>query len=287
MNNIFKVIIFILVMFVLVLFILVGVFLKFEYIRQNYTLQEFKNVDTKRASFSLTTIPSRIEHIEPCIKSLLFQNPKTVYLNIPDKLKKTGEEYIIPKWLDKYTTTGQVTLVRTKDVGPATKFMGILGAIIDPEHYIIVVDDDQIYNKYLLSNLVYRADNVGGNKVVSCDLYEGSVAGYAGYILKRKLLNNIIYFIWPNECFLVDDIWISEYFMHEKIEMIQLYNIYIVNFSISESPKNLQDLFKMKSIGNDNLIEGEYRTNVQQINPLYKDRGSKNQDCKNAIHAQK
>ena len=69
-----------------------------EYIRRNYTLQEFKNVDTKRASFSITTIPSRIEHIEPCIKSLLFQNPKTVYLNIPHKFKKE-EEALIEKAL--------------------------------------------------------------------------------------------------------------------------------------------------------------------------------------------
>ena len=97
-------IIFIVFLFSLILFFGVG-----EHVRKTYTLQEFTNVDTKKASFSLTTTPSRINGMEPTIKNLVAQNPKTIYLNVLYVLKKTGESYIIPKWLDKYK--GIVTLI--------------------------------------------------------------------------------------------------------------------------------------------------------------------------------
>jgi len=255
-----------------------------EYLRKNHSLQEFKNVDTKRASFSLTTIPSRINHIEPNLISLLSQNPKTVYLNIPYYFKKTGKSYDIPKWLDKYTETGEVTVVRTDDKGPATKFLGIIDQTIHPEHYIIVVDDDQIYNDKMLSNLVYKADNLGGESVVCCNLDSGSVTGYSGFIFKRKLLNNISRFIWPKECFLVDDPWITNYFKYNKIPINQLFDISVSNISIEKTSDNIISFLKSILVSNYNLQKGSYRTKVQQIDPLYVNRGNKNLECEIALN---
>lgn len=259
-----------------------------EYVRLNYSLQEFKNVDTRKASFTLTTIPSRINHIEPNLKSLIAQGPKTIYLNVPYIFKKTGERYIIPKWLTKYIETGEVTLIRSEDKGPATKFLGILEHNIDPEHYIIVVDDDQIYNDKLLSNLVHKLESLKKDSVVSSNIqfdgtngYSGNlITGYAGFIFKRKLLNNISKFVWPKECYLVDDVWITEYFKYNGIEMVQLFNVYVPNVSIVKTSDNVISF--LKSIIN-HLPKGSYREKVQEIDALYKDRGFKNLECKNAV----
>lgn len=273
-----------------------------EYLRKNYTLQEFKNVDTKKASFSLTTIPSRFEFIEPNIKSLIAQNPKTVYLNVPDVFKKTGEPYIIPEWLDKYTKTGQVTIIKTTDKGPATKFLGLLDIktsgflYIDPEEYIVVVDDDQIYNQKLLSNLIYKIEKVGDNNVVCAnpDIHIigkignpgeiGRVAtGYSGFIFKRKLINDILTFTWPDECYLVDDPWITKYFQYKNNKIYSLFDVPISNISISETPTNLFEFLKMIGVNNNNLEEGSYRKKVQTIDPLYATRGNKNSLCYIAV----
>lgn len=255
-----------------------------EHVRKNYTLQEFKNVNTNRASFSLTTIPSRINLIEPNLKSLLEQKPNTVYLNIPYIFKKTGEEYKLPKWLDKYIDNGEITVIRTEDKGPATKFLGLLEEKIHPEHYIIVVDDDQIYNDKLLSNLIYKADSIGGEGVVSSKIDSGLVTGYGGFIFKRKLLDNITKFIWPKECFLVDDAWITGYFKHQGIQMVQLFDISVANVSIEKTANNIFEFMSNIMISNINLKKGSYRAKVQQINPLYEDRGDKNLQCEMAIN---
>jgi hypothetical protein len=57
---------------------------------------------------TLTTIPSRLnsnypEDIRTCISSLLNQTFEDyeVHFNIPYKSNSTGEEYLIPEWLDK------------------------------------------------------------------------------------------------------------------------------------------------------------------------------------------
>lgn len=254
-----------------------------EYVRKNYTLQEFKNVDTKRASFSLTTIPTRINLIEPNIKALITQKPKTIYLNIPYVLKKTGESYVIPQWLDKYIESGEVIVVRTDDKGPATKFLGILNIKIHPEHYIIVVDDDQIYNDKLLTNLVHKADSIGGEGVVCANVDFGMVTGYSGFIMKRKLLNDISKFIWPKECYLVDDPWITNYFKYHKIPITQLFDISVSNISTEKTSPDIISFLRSIMVSNYNLQKGSYREKVQEINPLYADRGNKNMQCELAI----
>jgi hypothetical protein len=254
-----------------------------EHRRKNHTLQHFKNVDTKKASFSLTTIPSRIKHIEPNIQSLVAQNPKTVYLHVPHFFRKTNKTYEIPKWLDDYVIDGSVTLVRTHDRGPATKFLGLLDINMDPEHYVVIVDDDQIYNEKLLSNLLHKVDSLGGECVVGADTMNG-VTGYSGYIFKRRLLNGLSRFVWPDECYFVDDIWITNYFLSNGVRIVQLFDVFINNMSIGETPKNLAEFLNVMRVDNTNLEKGTYREKVQQIHPLYGRRGDKNERCQRSMN---
>lgn len=281
MNIYVKILITIFVIILVVIILLFGVY---EYVRKYNTLQEFKNVDTKRASFSLSTTPSRFENIEPNIISLIAQNPKTIYLNVPYVFKKTGEEYTIPKWLNKYIENGSVILIRTEDKGPATKFLGLLDHYIDSDHYIVVLDDDQIYNKKMLSNLIYKADEVGGNSVISCMIDDGLITGYGGYIFKRKLLDNILNYEMPKECLYVDDVYITNYFKYHNIKMIRLFNMAVPNISIEQDFDNIISYFKSVFITNEYVPKDSYRNKVSNINPLYMDRGSKNNDCQIALN---
>ncbi len=64
--------------------------------------------------------------------------------NIPFMCKKTGEEYIIPDWLDELVSE-KFKIYRTLDYGSITKILPTILRINDPETIIITVDDDLIY----------------------------------------------------------------------------------------------------------------------------------------------
>ena len=112
----------------------------------------------KNIILTLTTIPGRLHSaynydMRYCIESLLNQNGDynyEVHLNIPNVYDKTGEEYIIPEWLDLITDP-KLKIFRTDDYGSITKLIPTLKRIDDKDTYIIVVDDDIIYHTDLIT----------------------------------------------------------------------------------------------------------------------------------------
>lgn len=108
---------------------------------------------------SFTTSPTRINKCGQMINSILDQTrkPDLFLLNIPNEFERTGESYVIPKYIRKSLTVNQIA----RDYGPATK---ILPAVVylrehsgtganayDPEHTrIIYLDDDIAYPKRMI-----------------------------------------------------------------------------------------------------------------------------------------
>ena len=104
---------------------------------------------------SFTTSPTRINKCGPMIHSILDQTrkPDLFLLNIPETFARTGESYVIPKYIRKSLTVNQIDV----DYGPATK---ILPAVMylreragdyDPENTrIIYLDDDIAYPKRMI-----------------------------------------------------------------------------------------------------------------------------------------
>jgi hypothetical protein len=83
-----------------------------------------------RKVITLTTIPNRLRSkysydIKYCLDSLLEQNHEDyeVHLNIPHVFKRTGEEYIIPDWLENYNSNDKFNFFRTEDYGSATNIL--------------------------------------------------------------------------------------------------------------------------------------------------------------------
>lgn len=107
---------------------------------------------------SLTTIPSRLNSkyqldIEYCIQSLLNQSytgDYEIHLNIPHFLKLTNEEYVIPEKISSLCSS-KLKIFRTEDYGPATKLIPTIKRLDGPQDNIIVVDDDMVYHKDLVS----------------------------------------------------------------------------------------------------------------------------------------
>lgn len=110
---------------------------------------------------TLTTVPDRLKNKNPygfkaVIYSLMTQAYENyeVHLNIPKINKKTGEEYIIPEWLEElnnlYVRRNVLRIFRTDDYGPITKLYPTIKRIQEPETIIIVLDDDLIYDSRMI-----------------------------------------------------------------------------------------------------------------------------------------
>lgn len=125
---------------------------------------------------TLTTVPERLNQpvedgFKLVLKSLCEQNFDNyeVHLNLPEKYIVTGEEYIIPSWIDDYSAKYKnFKIFRTEDMGPPTK---VVPTIIreDKDTLLVVVDDDLVYHPDMISEHV-KYQNKLSNAVI---LYDG------------------------------------------------------------------------------------------------------------------
>lgn len=103
---------------------------------------------------SLTTLPSRISRLGPTLKSLLDQEVRAdgIRINLPEISRRESREYDIPEFLRGLDCVSVVPCSR--DWGPLTKLMPTLLDLQEqPRARILVVDDDTIYPRTLLSTL--------------------------------------------------------------------------------------------------------------------------------------
>src|ERR1035437_5613498 len=81
---------------------------------------------TRRVIVSLSTLPDRIENLEPTLDCLMSQSrvPDEIVLAVPEFSIRQKKPYVLPKYLARYP------LVRVlhcgKDWGPATKFIPVI-----------------------------------------------------------------------------------------------------------------------------------------------------------------
>jgi hypothetical protein len=159
---------------------------------------------------SLTTIPQRIEHIMPCLDSLLVQG-YPVYLwvsfQVPQSVLDSGAK-----------------VMRVKDCGPITK---LLPAFENGFKTVITADDDHIYGQGWAQGLLDWYDRLSGTVVcyrgrvfTTTKRYSDTrviygeraqvdmVTGVCGALYQRDLFSNQIFTAWE-EWPCADDIVIS------------------------------------------------------------------------------
>lgn len=215
-----------------------------------------------RIVISFATTPYRIDTIKPVLDSIFKQSikPNQVYLNIPFKSKVyDNKEYIIPTWLKHYPNV-IINQIAT-DYGPATKLIPTLKREQDPNTIIITIDDDMVYPKHMLRDLVrwylpgsYSSDYIANAAITGIgqnilfvpsfddipryDLYVNGVVfggdpslmviGMGGVAYKRKFFKEDIFSLLeglPTSCFLSDDLMISAYLHANYIDIIKLSDV--------------------------------------------------------------
>jgi len=102
----------------------------------------------------ITTLPSRIGLIRPCLESLLDGDrpPDRIVLTLPDALLREADGYDVPDFLgDRAWHGGIVEIARPpRDYGPGSKLLGALAAIAEPA-VLILADDDVRYARDFVS----------------------------------------------------------------------------------------------------------------------------------------
>jgi len=136
-----------------------------------------------RVIVGLTTTPKRIDLILPTIKSLLTQTRPAdqIILSVPERLARTGERFgDIPKELQELAGSGKLQIHRTKDYGPATKFIGPLEVGGNPDDMICWLDDDILYSPRLFQTLAEELRNRPKTALGVCGFF---ITGDKGYVL--------------------------------------------------------------------------------------------------------
>ena len=134
----------------------------------------------------LTTTPKRIHTVLPTIQSLLAQSMPAdeIILSVPEKLARTGERFPeIPAALQKLADDGKIHIARTRDHGPATKFVGPIHRMADSgqlsvlDSFVIWCDDDILYSPRMVQTLVENCPDKAAMGL--CGFFMTGPKGYA------------------------------------------------------------------------------------------------------------
>ena len=158
---------------------------------------------------SLTTMPKRIDLIRGMLDSITNQSLKVdhIEINIPYKCVRTGEDYVIPEWLESYPG---LQIFRTEDYGAITKIAPtLLRYKDDAETYLWSVDDDINYDSRLLDSIIRHHDpslkRVLANSVATID--SNGFHGCPGQNKNGMILEGFGTVLYPPKC--VEDDFLS------------------------------------------------------------------------------
>lgn len=183
---------------------------------------------------SLTSLPSRIGHVRPCLDSLLGGTlvPDRILLNVPPFSVREQAAYALPDFLgDPAFHRGIIEVVRTeRDWGPGTKLLGPLGVIRDP-CVLVIVDDDVRYKPEFLARL-YAAQTQDRGASFSFHVYRSNGLtigqGCDGFSFWLPNLAGMAAFaqthIVGTDLFFHDDLWISFFLKMRGIAVRSLTN---------------------------------------------------------------
>ena len=211
----------------LIICILVVIIIAWFVYNRSRSCSQYRPLKGENIYINFTTIPSRIKHIEPVIKSLLRGENIRVCVNIPITYKRFSERCVVPDFIKK---NKEVSVYRLKqDYGPLTK---IIGPLLNPEikgtDIVVVTDDDVPRSKEWITRLAkhIRHDPTQFYAYVNPSYENRIVRGIDGYGFIKDLLDvqNLLSFWKPvaSECFLVDDHFLTAYFKWTNITFVGL-----------------------------------------------------------------
>jgi len=201
------------------------------------TLARSKKSNHRRVVASLSTVPDRINNLNPTIRSLLKQTrtPDEIVLAIPEFSIREKRPYVVPKYLLRFP---RVRILHCgQDWGPATKFIPAVQeelAAGRAKSLIMVVDDDRIYPRDALETYLYYSTQLSdaalcfrgaamprsldwrdARMIRARELRQPQAAavmtGCGSYLVQPRFFDESLwdYSNAPKGAFYMDDIWIS------------------------------------------------------------------------------
>lgn len=220
---------------------------------------------TKLVVVSLTTSPTRIEHIGPLLRALARQTrpPDRIVLNLPRVFARTGARFGA---LPFFVTNAPLVLVNwVDDAGPASKVLPTCALVDDPDATIISVDDDIEYKPTMVESMLavsakYPDAVVTGQsfRAVPGSVYAELVEGYSSVLYKRWHLEGLSCAsirAMPRACYLADDLVISRFLATRGIRIVRAAALGVVPFGAiyldyGEQPDALKHGADGSSLGN-------------------------------------
>ena len=208
---------------------------------------------------SITTLPSRIGEIRPCLESLLSgsMRPDKIFLILPKFSIREQRAYDVPAFLDSPEfCQGIVDIVRTDhDWGPGSKLLGALGRLREP-CVLVIADDDVIYSPTFLAEL-YAAQTQDRRASFSFHTYRSNGLtigpGCDGFTFWLPNLAGIAEFaerhIVGTNLFFHDDLWISFY--------LKIHGIAVKSLADTLAGRLVYE--RMHDINSLNRLEGELK----------------------------
>lgn len=189
---------------------------------------------------SLTTSPTRIEHIAPLLRGLGRQTrvPDRVVLNLPRVFRRTGATFgALPPFVARDPL---VHVNWVDDVGPASKVVPTAALVDDPDATIISVDDDIEYKPTMVESMLAVSARfpdavVTGQsfRAVPGSVHAELVEGYSSVLYKRWHLDGLdgaAIRSMPRACYLADDLVISRFLAARGIRIVRAAALGVVPF---------------------------------------------------------
>uniref|UniRef100_A0A6C0B4A0 Glycosyl transferase 64 domain-containing protein n=1 Tax=viral metagenome TaxID=1070528 RepID=A0A6C0B4A0_9ZZZZ len=237
---------------ILVYYVYDGKYRFFHIFCKSFFVEDKINTEKLKDEFplvivTLTTSPKRISKIKVVIDSIMQQTilPNKIVLNLPHVFKRDGSTYDeIPDFI---TNNELIEINRCEDIGPATKVVPTSLLYNDPDTVLISVDDDIIYNKDVIENLLqysyeYPDCTITGmvdkynryeynNKLNKYTFYGADVMGFSGVLYKSKFFDGFdksTLLGLPKFCYASDDLIIANFLFKNQIPIIVLSPIHNV-----------------------------------------------------------
>ena len=204
------------------------------------------SIDQRRVIASLSTLPDRIDNLEPTIRCLLEQTrpPDEIVIAVPNFSTRQQTPYVIPEYLGQFA---RVRILRcATDWGPATKFIAVVQEELAAgrgDTLIFVVDDDRTYPRDALETYlnyhdqlpdaalcfrgaaILRKPNRYGLRITFGSEIRAPkripvITGCGSYFIQPRFFDSSLwdYSAAPPGAFYMDDIWISGWLDRRGVE---------------------------------------------------------------------
>lgn len=196
---------------------------------------------------SFTCLPTRIANINLVLDSIQEQTlqPDKIIIHYPKKCLRLDQTYDVEELrsrVNKHNLNQKVYINVTNDYGPITKVYPLLGLDLLDDDFIVVIDDDNYYNKYLfealykniikedstcfcVSGLIYPTTLNSQYMCVRpgnfCHLMEAAF----GFIIQKKNLQNDLE-KWVIEAKSIDDVK-DQHFMNSFLSDDYVFSRYL------------------------------------------------------------